>query len=296
MYCNHKLQPKAATRASQINTVLLCSALLLAGWLYSGQLFAGTMLKSCYDLPGVTEPTIEPSKGLYVFIDQTMALTPMMKASIIELVSQWGAQGERVKISRFSANISGQYAELVFDETGNIPPSEAYLFHLRRKHKKQILACLEQRKNDFHNALTDALTNTLKITDDKLPQTNLVHSLKDFAEKMVAIDSTKDKTVLLVSDGLEHSDVFSFHQRGKVKTIKPKDSLNLVRRKGLIPNWHGAKIYVLGLGYISDDKFYARPKILKPLVQFWERYFIEGGGVLKANSIGTPMLLTKSIL
>ena len=272
---------------------VLCVSVLSA---LAGQSFAGTFLNSCYDLPGVVAPENKPQKGLYVFIDQTMALTPLMKQAVIDLVSQWGASGERVKISRFSANINGQYNELVFDEVGNIPPTEPYLFHLRTKDKKQILACIEAKKNDFHNALVDSLTTTLKLTNDKLPKTNLIHSLADFAEQMVAVDDIRDKTVLLVTDGLENSDLFSFHKRGKIKHISAKQSLSMVRSKGLIPSWHKAKVYVMGLGYISDEKFYARPSIIKPLKQFWERYFAEGNAVLKANSIGTPMLLTKTIL
>ena len=269
--------------------------LILLSGVY-GQSFAGSFLNSCYDLPGVVPPENRPQKGLYVFIDQTMALTPMMKQAVIDLVTQWGANGERVKISRFSANISGQYSELVFDEVGNIPPTEPYLFHLRTKHKKHILACIEEKKHDFRKALEDSLAGTLKLTDDKLPKTNLLHSLANFAEQMVAVDDIDDKTVLLVTDGLENSDLFSFHQRGGVRQINPKESLNKIRGKGLIPSWHKSKVYVMGLGYISDEKFYARPKITEPLKQFWERYFAEGNAVLKANSIGTPMLLTKSIL
>ena len=277
----------------KIPYLILMFTLLLS---VTGQSFAGTFLKSCYELPGITPPPIEPQKALYVFVDQTMALTPLMKQAVIDLVSQWGEQGEQIKISRFSANISGQYSELVFDEVGDIPPTEAYLFHLRRKDKKQILACLEERKGKFHNALVDALTGTLKLTDDKLPKTNLIHSLRDFAEQMVAVDEVKDKTVLLVTDGLENSELFTFHKRGKVRLVNAKESLDKVRSQGLIPSWHKATVYVLGLGYISDDKFYSSPKIVNPLKQFWERYFAEGNAVLKVNSLGTPMLLTKTIL
>jgi hypothetical protein len=272
---------------------VLCITLISGIW---GQCFAGTFLNSCYDLPGVSAPPIKPQRALYVFIDQTMALTPLMKQSVIDLVSQWGNHGERVKISRFSANISGQYNELVFDEVGNIMPGEPYLFHLRNKDKKQILACIKEKKNDFHKALVDSLAGTLKLTNDKLPKTNLIHSLADFAQQMVALDDIDDKTVLLVTDGLENSDLFSFHQHGKVRLISATVSLNKIRRKGLIPSWHKAKVYVLGLGYIADEKFYVRPRLLQPLVHFWERYFAEGNAILKVNSIGTPMLLTKSIL
>ena len=256
---------------------------------------AGT-LTDCYDIPGVQKPTPASQKVLYVFIDQTMDLTPRMKESIIDLVSQWGSNGENVKISRFSANIQGQYSELVFDESGNAKPSEAYLFHLRYKHKKQILDCLDKTKNEFKDKLSTTLINTLKLTDDKLPKTNLLHSLRDFAEQMVHDEDRKDKTVLIVSDGLENSDVFSFHKHGVIRHIDSRKMLNIARVKKLIPNWHKAKVYFMGIGYISDPKFYVRPKIVEPIKNFWSSYFSEGNAVLHKNSLGTPMLLTKSLI
>ena len=63
------------------NIRALC--LILLSGVY-GQNFAGTFLNSCYDLPGVVPPENRPQKGLYVFIDQTMALTPMMKQAVID--------------------------------------------------------------------------------------------------------------------------------------------------------------------------------------------------------------------
>lgn len=266
------------------------------GMIVSGQGLAGSLLQSCYDRPGIKPPATEPTKVLHVLIDQTMALTVPMKSSLVDLISKWGKSGERVTISRFSANIKGQYSELIFDEFGNIPPGEDYLFHLRRKDKKTILACLEQRKTDFNDKLVAALTTTLNRNDDKLPKSNILHSLNDFATQVVTLDKTPDKTILLVSDGLENSDVFSFHQRNKIRLIDPSKMMSMVRGRGLIPNWQGAKVYLFGLGYISDEKFYARPNIIKPLKKFWTKYFAESNAELQENSIGTPMLLTKSIL
>jgi len=255
---------------------------------------AGT-LTDCYDLPGVSKPKPASNKVLYVFIDQTMELTPRMKETVVDLVSQWGTHGENVKISRFSANIQGQYSELVFDETGPEKPSEEYLFHLRYKDKKKILACLETTKNEFKDALSSTLINTLKLTDDKLPKTNLLHSLRDFAKQMLHDEDKKDKTVLIVSDGLENSDVFSFHKHGVIRKIDSRKMLNIAKQRKLIPNWHKAKVYFMGLGYISDPKFYVRPKIIEPIKQFWSVYFAEGNAVLHKDSLGTPMLLTKTL-
>lgn len=273
-----------------------CWVILLTMALFGGQCIAGTSLKQCYDLPGVVAPTISPNKTLHVFIDQTMAITTPMKTSVIELVSEWGSNGERVTISRFSANIKGNFSELIFDKIGNVPPSEAYLFHLRRKHKKSILACIKEHKYDFRDSLVNTLMNTMKLASDTLPKTNLIHSLNDFAEQLVSDKTTSDKTVLIISDGLENSDLFSFHKRNKIRKIDHQKMLSIVRRNNLIPNWFKAKIYLLGLGYISDDKVYIRPYLIKPLKKFWTKYFLEGDAIIEINSIGTPMLLTKSIL
>ena len=273
--------------------LLLLSIISVLG---SGQTFAASSFNGCYDVPGLTAPQPATNKALYVLIDQTMTLTTSMKQAIVDLVSQWGKHGERVAISRFSANIKGQYTELMFDGTGTIKPDEAYLYQLRRKDKKALLECLDKHKNDFHDAMVKALNNTLKLSDSKLPKTNILQSLNNLATQLVANDSIRDKTVLLISDGLENSDVFSFHYRHKIKLINPKMMLDVVRHKQLIANWHGAKIYMLGLGFINDKSFYARPKIIEPLKKFWVNYFTEGNGTIEANSIGTPMLLTKSIL
>jgi len=280
-----------ASRVKKLSLFVLASMLSLAA-----SAVAASKLTDCYDIPGVLRPVPSSNKVLYVFIDQTMELTPRMKETVVDLVSQWGNNGENVKISRFSANIQGQYSELVFDETGNAKPSEEYLFHLRYKHKKQILACLENTKNEFRDKLSNTLLNTLKLTDDKLPKTNLLHSLRDFAEQMVHDEERKDKTVLIVSDGLENSDVFSFHVHGVIRRIDSRKMLNMAKRKKLIPNWHKAKVYFLGLGYISDPKFYVRPKIIEPIKAFWTTYFAEGNAILHKDSLGTPMLLTKTLI
>lgn len=274
----------------------LLGILSIIGVLGSGQSIAGSIATGCYESLGLVPPQTRASRTLYVFIDQTTSLTTPMKKAITNLVSQWGSHGERVTISRFSANVSGQYTELMFDKTGEIKPAEAYLFQLRHKDKKALLSCLDQHKGDFHDALTKGLNAAFKRSNTKLPKTNLLDSLKTLASQLVAADNIRDKTVLLVSDGLENSDVFSFYYRHKIKLINPKMMLDIVRQKHLIPNWHGAKIYMLGLGFINDKHYYARPKLIEPLRKFWGDYFSEGNGVVNVNSIGTPMLLTKSIL
>ena len=276
--------------------VLLISCMVIVSLACSRQLLAGTMYLDCYTIPGYPAPKLQVTKALYVLIDQTIKLTPAMKQSVIALVSDWGKNGESVKISRFSANIKGQYTELVFDEIGNIPPTQDFLFHLRRKDKRIFLDCIKGRENEFNKRMTSAITDVLKLTDDKLPQTDLIYSLNEFAKKLIGIDDIADQTVLIVSDGLEHSDLFSFHKKGVVKKVNGRKSLEKIRKSNLIPDWEKSKVYFFGIGYVADETFYLRPKIVTPLTNFWSSYFKKGNATLYRNSFGTPMLLTKSIL
>ncbi|MFV2056241.1 MAG: hypothetical protein ACC707_07215 [Thiohalomonadales bacterium] len=275
---------------------IIIACILLASLAFSRQTLAGTMYQDCYNIPGYPPPELPVNKVLYVLVDQTMNLTAAMQQSVVELISDWGQHGENVKISRFSANINGQYTELLFDEIGNVPPTQEFLFHLRRKDKRVFLQCIKTREHEFKKQMTSAIGKLLKITDDKLPQTNLIHSLNDFANKLISVDNIPNKTVLIISDGLEHSDLFSFHKRGVIKKVNSKKSMAIVRKSNLIPDWKKTKIYFFGLGYISDQKFYVRPSIINPLSKFWVEYFKKGNATLYRNSLGTPMLLTKSIL
>jgi len=92
---------------------------------------------------------------------------------------------------------------------------------------------------------------------------------------------------------MENSTVTSFYAKGKVRKIKPRKEISQVRRKGMIGFWKGSNIYVYGLGLMPDKKTYTKPETIQKLKRFWEQYFVESGGTIKA--IGAPELLLTSI-
>lgn len=252
-------------------------------------------LASCYAEHYLGEPERVTKRALYLFVDQTTPLTAAMKASIADLTADWGTEGERVKIVRFSANIAGQYTELVFDEFADPPPTQEYLFHLRPGgDKAKLLECIKARDRQFKSLLKQSVTQTLSLSDGKLPKTDLLLALKELAKKLIERDAGYEQTVLLVSDGLENSVFTSFYQRKTV--IKPLDvhkTLDEISKDNLIPQWHNAKVYMFGLGTVPDEKIYMNPKILQPLKDFWQSYFSLGKARLM--ELGTPELLVSGV-
>lgn len=251
-------------------------------------------LPSCYAGSYLGEPERGPMRHYYLFIDQTMPLTAAMKTKVEELVADWGKNGERVKVARFSANTHGQYSEMMFDEFSDPPPTQEYLFHLYPSDKPKLLDCLTARDQKFRKLLQGAVTRAVNLTNKNLPKTDLLNSLKELAAKVVAPNAGTDQTILLVSDGLENSIFTSFYQRKTV--IKPLDThktMDEISRNNLIATWHGAKVYMYGLGFVPDEKIYANPKMLQPLKEFWQSYFSLGKAQLM--ELGTPELMVTSL-
>ncbi|NOX42256.1 MAG: hypothetical protein GXP19_00750 [Gammaproteobacteria bacterium] len=216
-----------------------------------------------------------------------------MKKNIISLVSDWGENGDRVKILRFSANIKGQFTELMFNESVDPIPSEEYLFHLRTKDNKNLIACLQKKKEQFKPLFKKILTSTLKMTKHTLPKTDLLYSLQQLTNKTMAQKDEHHQTVLIISDGLENSDYLRFHGKGDVKKVRLKRSIKKLKKHKLIAKWNHADIYMYGLGHISNTNAYIRPKLMEPLKKFWKVYFTEGKG--KVKQLGTPEILLSTI-
>jgi hypothetical protein len=251
-------------------------------------------LPDCYVQTQLGPPERAPARNFYLFVDQTMPLTAAMKTKIGELVADWGKDGERVRVVRFSANIRGQYTEMMFDEVGNVPATPAYLYHVHPDQRPALLDCLSAREKQFQKNLHGVVARVVNMTDKNLPRSDLLSSLKELAAKVIAPDAGTDQTVLLVSDGMENSAFLSFYQRRTfVRPLDTHKTMTEISKANLIPGWHGAKIYMYGLGFVPDEKFYAHAKMLQPLKEFWSSYFSLGKARLM--ELGTPELMMTSL-
>ncbi len=267
--------------------------MVLSAMAFAPPLFADT-LPSCYADSYLGEPERAPMRYFYLFVDQTTPLTAAMKTKVSELVDDWGKNGERVKVARFSANTHGQYTELMFDEFSDPPPTQDYLYNLRPGDKPKLIECLTARDQKFHKLLQAAVVRTVNLTNKNLPKTDLLNSLKELATRVIAPDAGNDQTVLLVSDGLENSIFASFYQRKTV--IKPLDThktIDEISKNNLIPTWHSARVFMYGVGFVPDEKVYANPKMLQPLKEFWQAYFSLGKAQL--IELGMPELMVTSV-
>jgi len=249
---------------------------------------------SCFSHIKYAKPMeLRAKRGLYILIDETVPLSKAMKAKVEHLLQGWGKQGDLVKIARFSASYRGLYPELLFSQKIESMPDKAFLYNLHYRDKKLIKNCLEEQKAKFNMEFGKQLKAALKNINPKIPKSELLGSLKQLSKKLVVPDEALEKTVFLISDGLQNSSALSFYSNKKLKNIKPRPTIAKLRRKGMLGYWNNTKVYMYGVGLMPDKKRYTNPKVIHNLKQFWERYFVEGGA--KVKEIGTPELLLTSI-
>lgn len=249
---------------------------------------------SCYDAVDYIKPMDNsPERALYLLIDQTTPLNKEMQKRVSGLLEGWGKAGDLVKVAQFSANMEGRYPQVVFNQKADKMPSDKYLWQLRWQDKKDMLACIEQQKSDFKMAVKAAVDGSLKGISSKIPKTELLFSLKELSKQIIMKDEAAHQVVVLISNGMENSGEMSFYKGKKIKSLPTQKTISKIRRKGLIGHWRGADVYIYGLGIIENKKTYVKAAQLKQLRAFWERYFVEGGGKVKA--VGMPELLVSSI-
>ncbi len=274
--------------------VLLCAQLMFICFALSFQLTASAQGESCFsDISYVTAEKQIAKRALYILVDETVPLSKAMEQKITSLLSGWGRMGDKVKIARFSASYRGLYPELVYEKHIEQKPTDNYMFNLRYKDKKLVASCLERQQLQFKKSFSKQLKASLKAVNPKIPKSELMGSLKLLSKQIILKDKAKEKVVLLISDGLENSELTSFYSGGKLRSVSSQKEISKLRRKGMMGYWKNTRVYMYGLGLMPDKKQYANPGRINSLKKFWERYFVEGGGRVKA--IGTPELLLTAI-
>lgn len=69
---------------------------------------------------------------------------------------------------------------------------------------------------------------------------------------------------------------------------KRKKEFKILKENSLLPDFNGAKVYVIGAGLVESKKGYVKPQILNSLKLFWSEYFKKSN--VKLIEIGTPAL------
>jgi len=237
--------------------------------------------------PGAEELLCEtlpkPRKALFILIDQTLAYDEEFVEEVKSKVLPWLRPGRFVEIIVFSSDSGGKYTRsilrLLMDP--EVPEEKLLIRHLHTYQRFHPEVLRAQKKT-----VEVYLKRAMEEGDPDIPKSNIVETLKRVSSYVKEFPA-EEKTVLVVSDMLQNSDVTSFYYRNGVRLVNPARELKKVEEAGLLGDFGGARIFVIGLGYLNGKKYLGKKLI--NLKKFWKAYFEKSGG--RVVEIGTPFLL-----
>ena len=222
----------------------LAAALLLCAALPRAQAGLFNQIPSCYTASHYTLRSSPPQRLLYVLIDQAAPLGPSLQKSVIENINHALGPGTEFVISEFSRATTHHYlrplytgiieSPLTARERDHVPMNSLSGFD--RCMRDQAIYALRMADTTAQRAMGAAAGGAAQAND-------ILFSLQEVAPA-IADDPAAQKVLFLVTDGIEDSKLGNFSQG----VADPGRMVQAVRKAGLMPNFGGARVFVLGAG------------------------------------------------
>ena len=257
----------------------------------SGAVIAGDV-PSCYQAHKLP-PTPAPGLELFVLIDQTTLLDEPLKRIVTQNVGPMLKHGNAFTVGRFSSFSQQHYSEVI--ASGYLEPqlSPSDRDSTGVKVLKSFDACLDKQMKFAAGTVWKTMTGAMNEASSDLAKSDVMASLRDFSAR-VRQSSAKERVVLVVSDMLENSSAASFYASRAVRKIDAGKELASASKHGLLGDFGGARVYVIGTGMLAEDAaskkgIYRSPEVMLALSDFWREYFHASNADLK--ELGQPALL-----
>ncbi len=231
---------------------------------------------------------------LFVLIDQTTVFDANLQQQVANSVRPFMTADNAFSVTIFSAFSQGRYARVL--TSGTIEPAIAH--GQRDDISKPLLnrfdACAKRQPQQATQAVGAALRTAFNDASAELARSDVLASFKAISTR-IKNSTAQRKVVVIASDMLENSSVTAFYGSGgnSVRLIDPAKELKTVDDNGLLGDFGGAEIYVIGAGLLSGGTAktskYRDPKTMRALTGFWGDYFEKSNA--RVVEIGQPALL-----
>jgi len=250
---------------------------------------AAVTMPSCAKIAHLNES--ESSRLLTIVIDQTTVADKNLIQKFIKIATDAIQPSTEISIYTFSAFSQNEYFTRVFNGTMETPLTTEKRYTLPKRALKVFDRCLEQKRPALIYQVQTHIKKEMENARTDLAKSDIMYSLGQVAQDMKH-SKANQKYLLLFSDMLENSSVTSFYYKNKVRNIDIQDVMPLVQKAGMLTDFDGAKVYVMGAGILSQAGqkrgAYRDPKTLRSLNLFWEDWFTQSNA--KLIEFGMPEL------
>ncbi len=229
------------------------------------------------------------SRLFYVLIDQTVTWNRDIESGIMDNLNLNLTPGTKFVIADFSAFSQGHYLQVLHTGIIEAPMPPSQIGNTPIDAAKLLNACLAEQRPYAVKMADDSAIAALSGSSGSLENSDILSTLHQLSAA-IAADPAPDKALFLASDGLENSAVASFYHHGAIRNIDPAHELARAEAAGLMANFGGAKIFVIGGALPPPGQTpYEGPELLKHLADFWTGYFQQSAATLV--EFGEPVLL-----
>jgi len=252
---------------------------------------------SCYGAFHLAATPQQPSRVMYVLIDQTVLLDPTLQQSVLNNIDRMIQPGAKFVIAEFSAFAQAHYLKILHTGYVERPLSDEDYNALPITKTPQIKACFGQQLAFARKMAASTTQQAMAESTSTLNASEIMAALGELGQA-VRNDIASDKVLFVVTDGLENSHITSFYAHNGVRDINPAAELAKARINGMFADLGGAKTYVLGgalmppatSGTQAQRDGYRDSKTIRDLRAFWQGYFESSHAHLV--EFGAPSLIT----
>ena len=201
-------------------------------------------IPSCYAASRYRFASAPPRHLLYVLIDQAGRLSPALRKSVLDNINHALGPATKFVIAQFSRITNKHYLRVLYTGIIESPMSSAERDNVPVNSLGGFNSCMRgQAQYALHMADT-AAERALQSASGAANQPNdILFALKTVAP-VIAQDGAAKKVLFLVTDGFENSSFANF----SAGIADPGHMLQQVRAQGLLANFGGARVFVLGAG------------------------------------------------
>ena len=272
--------------------VHICLLVALSVQMLPANAGASDAVPSCLGHASLPTRAEAAELDLFIAIDQTTPLDDSLKQSLGEQLRPLIKPGLGFTVFQFSAYTQGRYTDVLVSGRMDLQLAGRQRDDISKPLLTRFDTCIKQQAPLASRAIGQALRTALGGTSSEISKSDVLASLKDISSR-VRQSKSRDKVLLVVSDMLENSGISSFYASQTVRRLDPEHELKLATTAGILGDFGGARVYVIGAGLIEGSvgkkSTYRDPKTMQSLASFWRLWFQKSNAALV--EFGQPALL-----
>jgi len=230
------------------------------------------------------------AREFVIVVDRTVSLDKSLRGDIVGHIARTIAPGDRVIVLTFSGLTASEFTKTEFDgRVDTVPPETDFDNRIPGRMVDEARQCFVNQLIYVRRKVSNAVADLMAAPLGSARRSEIMLALSQISRATLSVKIPHDKTVLIVSDMLEFSDIASFYAGNRLRLIVPADVLATARRHSLFGDFRGAKIFVAGAAAVESAKYNENIREREALREFWSQWFVMSHGDLR--EWGEPALL-----